>query len=185
MNKERAVTLVEFIVAVAIFALVATGLLLTLNYTRGSMELVKIATSLEEEMQNALYTMASELRQTRNSKIAVGPVNADGVWYDTIRFSIPWDINGDGNVVSATGELEWSDQGTSNWTVTYALSGFQLLRTSGDGRNPVLASHITAVSFRRQAGTPGLVDITLTGQMTTYLNRTIQISLTNSVEMRN
>lgn len=185
MKKERAVTLVELIVSIAIFAMVALGLIIVLNYTRGSIEIFQTTSSLEEEIQNALNVMTNELRQTRAAKITAGPVNADGLWYNSISFAIPYDIDSDADIINATGAMEWSDQNPQNWTVSYAFSGTQLRRTAGDNRNPILANNITSVSFRRQIATPGLIDVSVSGQMTTYLNRTVQISITDSVEMRN
>lgn len=184
MNR-KAISLIEFIAAISIFFVVSLILILALTYTRNSIEMFNISASLQEEMQNALNIMTSELRQTRSSKITSGPVSADGIWYNSLTFAIPFDIDADSDILDAWGAVEWSNQNPQNWSVNYQLTGNQIIRTSGDGRSPVLANHIISLGFRRSALTPMLIEISLTGRENTFLNRQIEFTLTNNAKMRN
>ncbi|MBU2540381.1 MAG: hypothetical protein KJ593_00605 [Candidatus Omnitrophica bacterium] len=185
MKTNRAITLAEFMIAAFVFLVVSLALVLTLNYTRQSIEVVIVSTELQEEMYNALSLVTAELRETTSTKINDGPILADGMWYNSITFAIPYDIDADGDILDSSGLIEWSDQNPANWTLTYALSGSQLIRTAGDGRAPILANHVTSLLFRRSVVAPSFIDVSIILQKDTFFNRTIEISLTNQVKMRN
>jgi type II secretory pathway component PulJ len=185
MKTKRAVTLTELMVAIAIFIFIAIGLLLVLNYSRNSIEIVKISSNLQEELENALYIMIRELRQTQPAKIIAGPTSANDIWYNEVSFAKPFDIDGDSDILNSSSAIEWSEQATPAWTVRYFLSGNQLQRSGSGGVSSVLANHVSAVGFKRSASTPMVIQISLTGRANTFLNRPIDIFLTNEVTMRN
>ncbi len=185
MKTNKAITLVEFMIAAAIFLIISLALVLTLNYTRQSIEVVIVSTELQEEAYNALNIITTELRGTNSTKINAGPILADDIGYVSITFAIPFDVDSDGDILDASGLIEWSDQNPANWDVAYSLSGNQLIRTAGDGRNPILANHVTFLEFKRSVATPSFIEISMTVEKSTFFNRTIEVSLTSQIKMRN
>ncbi len=185
MKSNRAFTLTEFLVAAAIFAMFITGLAVVVTHSRNTIETANVSSTLQEELQNALDIMTMELRQTQEAKIASGPVSADGIWYNEISFSRPLDIDSDGDVLNAMDGIEWSSQASLPWVVRYFLDGNQLKRSCENNSQFVLTNDVISVGFKRSAGQPSLVQISITGRKVTFFNRPIEISLTNQVNMRN
>jgi len=114
------------------------------------------------ELRRGIQSMARELAQTSSSQVTSPP--ADGNSYTSISFSVPEDRDGNGTVLNAiTGALEWSLN-----PITYNLVGVnggsqQLQRTQGGVVSP-LAYGVTALSFRRQAATPSVLEMNVTVQ---------------------
>lgn len=185
MKSNRAFTLTEFLVAAAIFALFIGGLAVVITHSRNAIESANTSSTLQEELQNALDVMTMELRQTQEAKIVSGPVVADGIWYNEISFSKPFDIDSDGDVLSAMDIIEWSDQASMPWIVRYFLDASQLKRSSSNETYSVLTNDIISVGFMRSVSQPSLIQISITGRKVTFFNQPIEISLTNQVNMRN
>lgn len=159
------------IISGAIFAVFAMG-----NISWYTAEVQLIA---HQNARGGMDAIIRELRQTRSSAIADVP--ADDNYYTSITFRIPEDTDGDGDVLDNSGAIEWSD------TIQYSLGGLdnkQLLRTTG-GAYSVLANNVTSLQFRRQSTVPNLLEISLQTQKSTPEGRTIQMSLSSKVRLRN
>ena len=113
------------------------------------------------ELRRGLDAMSRELAQTQVALLkvpGVGPMPADGNFYNSVQFQIPQDVDGNGTVLNAAGALEWSPS-----TITYSLGGGHLQRTQG-GTVSVLAHGVTALQFRRLAANPSIVEMSMTVQ---------------------
>ena len=184
MSKDG-FSLLELFIAISLFIVMMGALFLVISPSIDSFQLSTAQLDLESEVRRALDTMTSELMQTRISKINEGPVGADNINYNVIRFAIPFDIDNDGDILDNNLAIEWSDQNPANWTVRYSRVGTQIIRTAGDGLNPVLANNITSLTFRRPSYNPNTIEIGISAQKSTSKNRSVQVSLSSLIKMRN
>ncbi len=116
------------------------------------------------ELRRGIHAMARELERTRSDQLevpGVGAMPADGNFYNSIRFRIPQDVDGNGTVLDGAGAIEWSPN-----QITYALGGvggLEVRRTQGAAAG-TLAYGVTGLRFRRQAATPLMVEMSVTVQ---------------------
>ncbi|MFH1201428.1 MAG: prepilin-type N-terminal cleavage/methylation domain-containing protein [Candidatus Omnitrophota bacterium] len=181
---KRGLSIVELLVALTLFVIVVGALFLIITPSIDSFQLGDAQLDVEAQLRQALDTMTSELMQTKISKIDDGPVSADNNNYNTIRFAIPHDIDGDGDILDSGQIVEWSDQGSAPWNIRYILSGGQLLRISG-GSVTVLGNHISSLIFRRPSINQNIIEISVTAERATAKNRQTSINLSSQIRMRN
>ena len=138
------------------------------------------------ELRRGVHAMARELAQTRSDQLEVpglGAMPANGNFYNSVRFRVPQDVDGDGTAIDGSGVLEWSPN-----QVVYALGGAdgrEIQRTQGAAVS-ALANGVTALQFRRLAATPSVVEMSVTVQQGAtnggFLN---QASLSTRIRLRN
>lgn len=138
------------------------------------------------ELRRGIHAMARELAQTRTDQLEVpglGAMPADGVFYNSVRFRLPEDVNGDGTVLDALGALEWSPN-----QVSYTLGGLdgrQVQRTQG-AASTVLAYGVTGLRFRRMAANPSVVEMSITVQRGATTGGYVQqADLSTRIRLRN
>lgn len=129
------------------------------------------------EARRGMSSMTRELRQTDTVKLfdLAGNPYVDNVNYNAVAFQVVTDIDGDGDVLTATGAPEYGS------TITYSVNGNgQLIRTMGGGTT-VMANNVTGVQFIRSVD---LLTVTLQISRTTPDRRVLQASLTSTIKMR-
>lgn len=172
----KGLSLVEVMVTVLIFSLIFAALFMILTGDQASWYTGDVQIELNQEIRKALLTINRELRQTRSSVISGVP--ADGNDYNSITFRVPEDIDGDGDVISATGSMEWSDD------INYSLNANnQIVRLTTSGSS-ILANNISVLQFSRPD--PDIIEIGIKAQKTTVLGRTLETwTVVSSLKMRN
>lgn len=177
--RYKGFTFIETIVTLLIFSIILGAIFTAMAMGRLSWYSGDAQVEVQQETRKGLSGMTRELRQTRSSVIRDVP--PDGNYYNTITFNVPEDIDGDGDTIDNTGNIEWSSD------ITYSLGGLnnkQLLRTEG-GQSTVLANNITLLQFRRGSTTQELLEINLQAEKKTIRGHSIQSSLGSQVKLRN
>lgn len=177
-------TLIELAIVIAIILIigwVAFGLLSagTVTWHSGSTSL-----TLQQELRRGLNSMIKELEQTGSTVVNVP---ADGLNYNSITLRVPEDIDGNGTVLDANGQKEWSTPITYQLTFNAQLNSFQLTRTQ-DVTTTVLANYLPAVNsmqFRRETWATDVLLISLQGQKSSPLGHVSTASVSGRAEMRN
>lgn len=152
--KSGGVTLVEVLIAssVMIVMCLALGTLMRWGMLFWKSEQNRIGISFE--LRRGVHSVARELTQTRADQVQLVP--ADGVWYPSISFSVPQDLNGDGTVLDAAGAIEWNLS-----RITYSRGGLdnlQIRRTQGAAVADT-GFGVTDLAFRRTFAKPSVVEI--------------------------
>lgn len=189
---KGAFSLLEMLVAIGIFSLVIIASLGMFVSGRRGFELGGVQIEVEQEARRALDYMSKELRQAGRNKIQAP---AEGASSSTIIFEIPYNVDNspDGDVIDASGNIEWSnDAGAKRvGTITYSLVGGQILRNlSFTGEQSVLGNRITGVTFSWPSGTD-IIDISLTAEkyalagFTSPSSPKVTINLNTQVRVRN
>ena len=121
-------TLLEVMVAVAIFSVISLAIFAVLTSWRRSRDISELQIDVEFEARRAMRKMTEEIIQTGPNKITITD-NTDPV-DDIIVFQIPDSYAG--------GAITWGDQ------IQYSVSGQQLLRTNLTSGAPpeVIANNI-------------------------------------------
>jgi len=170
-QKSVGFTLVEILVAVSLYSLIAAACFVAFITGNRSWQVNKVQLEIQQELRKAMDWMIEDLRQSGSS--AIVDVPSDGVWYNSITFKMAEGIN--------NGNISWSGD------VQYALGGTnsnQLLRQTG-GEEKILAQNITTLQFRRQTGTPKSLEVSLTAQKTTPEGQVLNQDLNFQIKLRN
>ncbi|PIQ89018.1 MAG: hypothetical protein COV72_05085 [Candidatus Omnitrophica bacterium CG11_big_fil_rev_8_21_14_0_20_42_13] len=187
--KKRAFSIIELVVAVAIFSIILTVVFALLTGGQKAFDVGNIQIEVEQEARRALDYIVKELRQTRSNKVSG---ISEGVNASSITFEIPWDANDNGTVIEGGG-IEWSDDpgGKRIGTITYSLSGDQIVRTlSLSGEQSVLANKVATLNFNWPAGTD-IIEIYITAEKYAFKGFTspgdekVSITLNTQVRLRN
>jgi prepilin-type N-terminal cleavage/methylation domain-containing protein len=167
-------TLTETLVAILIMTIIFGGVLMTMTVGQRSFFTGNVETDLREQITRAVMAMDSEISQTK-------PTRTDldiGETGNSITFSVPNDIDGDGTVVDSMGSIEWSAV-----NITYSLNASnQIIRTSA-GASRVIANNIISLQFQRTQDK--LIQVDITAQDTSNLGRLIQDTEQAVIKMRN
>ena len=178
LNSRSGFTLIELMMAAAIFTIISSVLFVVLRTARNTWQTGDGQIRGQSSIRQGLGRMVKELRQTTASEVS--GVLADGGPYTSITFSIPNGVDGAGAIVWV-GPIQYSlDTSDAN---TDGLTN-QLIRTFG-GNVQVLANNINTLTFSRQASTPDLLFIGLNVQVQTLLGRTLSSSSETRVMFRN
>lgn len=162
-------TVVEVIITVIIFVLIITISSMLLSTGSDSWDTNSIQTEIQQELRKAMDWMKNDLIQSGSSTITNVP--ADGTPYNTITFQVATGVT-NGNIV-------WSSS-----TIQFLRSGNDLQKISGT-ETKTLARDISSLTFRRQASSPNIVEVSLQVQKTTSKNKIIANTLNFSVKLRN
>jgi len=171
----KGMTVVEVLVSVLIFSVVALGLGYAVVAGKNALLVSDIPTQLRGDLLFAISPLVRELRQTAPAKINL----AEGASSNTVTFKIPNDNNADGVVVDSVGNIEWGGD------IVYARNGSsQLTRTFG-GTTSVIAPNIVTLLFTRINGENALIQVDITVSKTDGAGNLYQDSEQALVKMRN
>lgn len=162
-KRQRGFSLVEVLVVSVMAGVMALAVASVIRMGLRSWQSSENQMTVSFELRRGIHSMARELSQTRSDQLEIpglGAMPADGVFYNSIRFRIPQDVDLNGTVLDAAGTLEWAPS-----QITYSLGGIngrQVQRTQGTVTT--LAHGVTVLQFRRLAANPSVVEMTMTVQ---------------------
>jgi len=171
----RAFTLLEVMVSVSIFTLMILAVFGVMDVGRASWFTGGLAVEMRQEIIKPFMTMEKELRETASSQVSL----QSGTNSSSITFRAPQDNDGDGDVLDATGNIEWSG------TITYALNASGQITRTASGATSVLANNIVGLVFTRPVTPVNILRIDITSRKTSVLRRQIQDTGQIEVKMRN
>lgn len=172
----RAFTLVEMLVAACIFFILVAMAFLVLNSGVSSWLAGDVEVDLRRELVKAIVSMEKELKLTRASQTNL----ASGAVSNSLTFAIPQDINGDGTILDATGQVEWSPN-----RVTYSLNANgEIIRTT-TARASVLARNITRLTFTRPVSPVNILQVDISAQRQNIKGRIFTDTGQLIIKMRN
>lgn len=184
--RRRGFTLVEVLIVCLMASIMALAFAVVLRMGARTWISRENQMTLSLELRRGLQSMVRELAQTGTAQLevpGVGAMPADNNFYNTVRFRLPEDTDGNGSVLDGTGNVEWSAN-----QIAYALGGVdgqQIQRTQG-ANVTVLANKVTALQFRRLTATPQILELSLTVQTGGSTGNFLQqVTHTTRVRMRN
>lgn len=152
-KKTDGFTLVEMMIVIAVFIIIGGSLAYILSSGEGAWYMSDARIVASQECRRAMSAVIREIRQSSPSVITNCP--ADGLWrLAQINFSIPVDIDNDGDVIDLSENIEWSP-------VTYVTTAQAQFERQDGNANTVLCNNVMRVYFRRQAATPDVVEVAL------------------------
>lgn len=174
---KKGLTLIEILVALLIFTVIAVGFGYAVVAGKSSLFVSDIPTQLRQDVLFTLLPLVRELRQTAPAKINL----TEGSSASTVTFKIPHDddIPADGVAVDAIGNIEWGQD------ITYALDGSGRLIRTYAGNSSVVAGDISSLQFSRPAGNDAIIQIDVTAQKADGQGNLYQDSEQAIVKMRN
>lgn len=180
MKTSGGFTLIEAMVTLLIFTVVAGACYMTLMDGAVSWGVNQAKATLQQELRKTMERMGGELRQGGVGEASLAAsVPADGTIYNSVTFR---------RAAGASGtSIVWSSP------TQYLLGGpdgHQLLRRILDsGGNvqseAVAAQGITGLEISRPSGLPSLVEVKVTGEQVSSKGRTINADLEFKVKVRN
>lgn len=189
MNRARGFSLVELMVVMAIFSIIAASIVMTISSAQRSWTVGSGQTVLTLELRRALDQISQELVESQPAQIQRPAAN--GVWDNMLMFRVPQDRNADGSVLDANGQItEWSN----NITYDFQPGGRSNVCTRTQVNDPGLlprtfqstvANHMTQVQFRRQAATADIVEVQMTASTISEMGQVFSRTLGARVKLRN
>lgn len=176
-GKMKGFTLIEILVSSTIFLLLVAVGFQSMSSGREAWYTSSATVAARQEIMKAYLQMEKELKETRPTQINLTIGNNAS----SISFKLPCDINGDGTILDATGNIEWC----ANSTVYSLNATSQQITRTLSGTTTVLANNITSLQFFRPASTPTMLQINMTTQKRTPSSRTIQDAEQFTIKMRN
>ena len=167
-RSQRGFTLVESLISVSIFVIIAGACFSSLVAGIKIWDANDTHTELEQHLRKAMDWIKQDLTQAGSSSVTNVP--ADGNSYTTITFTKGSSVSG--------GAITWSSS-----TTQFILSGTNLTRLTGS-QTDTIASSIQSMTFIRQAASPNIVAVTLNAQKGSGAG-TMSSSTTFQVELRN
>jgi prepilin-type N-terminal cleavage/methylation domain-containing protein len=189
-NMRKGFTLVEVMIVAAIATVILFGVFGILKVSNEQLETIHAKMSLQENLREALFKMAQEIRQT--SATLPKPLDFGGgnsLSGTEINFSVPEPSPDESTLVDQNYLPAWASD------IKYSLdeNTHQILRTATDrgtyvATQAVLANEIKALAFSRPDIKSGLITITAFAQRELANGRRIPeepIQLTVQTEARN
>ena len=168
-------TLIEVIVSLSIFALMILAIFGMMDLGRSSWFTGNVAVEARQEIIKSFMTMEKELRKTAPSQINL----ANGANSGSVTFKVPNDNDGDGDVLDASGNIEWSGN------ITYALNVNSQITRTASGVVSVLANNIVSLRFTRPVTPIDILQVDITSRKTSATRRQIQETGQIEIKMRN
>jgi len=170
----RGFTLVEIMVTSVILAILIVTLFLVLSIGQRSWLSADVSIHLRQEIARSIIVMGQELNETSPAKINLTlniPANS-------ITFKIPQDLNGDGDIVTTAGNIEWSPN------ITYSLNASnQIQRVVSGGATTIIANNITGLQFTRTQNE--VIQINITAGKVSDIGKIVQDTGEVIIKLRN
>jgi prepilin-type N-terminal cleavage/methylation domain-containing protein len=189
IKRKNGFTFAEVIVAAGIFGVISAIMLSFFIHGSSFWQLITNQSDLRSTARNALNYMEQELRNaTRastgnpspNLTIPSKPNN------NSVDFYLPSDIDGNGSIINSTGGTEWD---TSNRIQYQYVPGQKQLRRLEQGNQHIIANDAAVVEFEDNSIDSALLNnelrVILTLQKVTPLNRSVSVTLTSIIKLRN
>ena len=186
-KRDGGYTLIEILVTVAIFAVLAAAIQGVLLVGESSWQTNSVRVELVQEIRKAMDRMSDDLRQTGPGAIEEGPKTADGTTYTSIQFQKAIGVQG--------GSIQWDEVASkARYTefILDAVNSGHLLKNIevDDGNNNtntsvVIAQNIKTLEFSRKGAAPDIIEVVLVAEKNTVKGRVITINFGFDVQMRN
>lgn len=195
-RRQQGTTLVEILVAGGM--LLSLGMI-TVLWLSGVTDLwwtSSTQSALRSTTEMAVNRMSAELRSATRTA-AGSPPNAVVVSLSHVRFYLPIDTDGNGSIVDAQGNIEWSPPCSpppcapgAPMPIDYQYDApSRQLRRLQNSQTQVIADHVTSVTFTDRNADASLksneVKIALMLSATTPQRRTVSSATTEIVRLRN
>ena len=173
--KTKGFTLLEMLVAVAIFLIAILALFAIMDMGRSSWFTGDTSAQLRQEVIRALTVMEKEIKETRPAQVSL----TAGANSASLKFKIPHDNDGNGTVLDASGNIEWSAE------ITYALNGAGEITRTSSGTTTILAHNIVNLQFVRPLSPVNILQIDIAARKSTVMGKVMQDLDRAIVKMRN
>ncbi len=173
-NVCRGFSLVEVLVTVLIFTLVAGASYMALNSGMRSWRVNNRRVELQQELRKAMDWMSEDLRQS-GSAATVFNVPADDTWYTSVTFKKVTGVSGGAPTWSA-GSYQYRRGGTG---------GNQLERVDPSGTVQVIAQNVTSLRLRRLSTAPNIIEVRMTASFDTAADVPMTANVSFQVKLRN
>ncbi len=189
IKSDKGFTLMEVLIATSI--LVAISAIMLSFFINGSnlWQLITTQSDLRSIARNAMSYMTQELQKTTrtssetpspNLSIPSKPNNK------SVDFYLPIDKDDNGLIIDAIGKTEWDK---SNKIQYQYIPGLKKLRRLEKGNEYIIANDVTLIEFEDNSINPDLYNnelkIVLTLERPTSQNKTVSVTLTSIVKLRN
>lgn len=169
---KRSFTLIEALIAVALFSVMFGVLMSTLIMGRNSFQTGPEQQELQNKVRQAIDIMIRELYNSNKDKVTI-------IGGSAITFRVPIGYDGSGN-------LRWGAEGTEGYDINYSVASGQLTRTVLNGGSPVgtpriLSTDVHSLSFSLTTKT---LTIALSLQRS-ILGRVFAENLSSKITFRN
>jgi len=202
-------TLVETLVSVLIFSLMAGGFFIILSGGQSTWHVTDISIRIQQDLRQALSRVTKELHESGFDHNGTCQVTLlDGAGFnssDILRFKVPVDWDNDSDFLDINSYIEWGAptlwankdpncEGPNNncqylgYSIQYEINDqLQFIRkvldTSGTViRTDIMAEHITDFQVSRNSN---IVTLQITSQRNTVFGRSLFASLSAEVLLRN
>lgn len=179
----------ELLVVVALFSIIAAGIVMTISSAQHSWTIGSGQTVLTLELRRALDQISRELVESQPAQVQRPAAN--GLWDNAIIFRVPQDRNADGSVLDANGQIsEWSNDIRYDFQPAGRSNVCTRTQVNDPGLQPrtfqtTVANHITQVQFRRQAAAADIVEVQITASTITELGQVFSRTMGTRVKLRN
>ncbi|MCM8773618.1 MAG: hypothetical protein NC820_02635 [Candidatus Omnitrophica bacterium] len=186
---EKCFTLIEVLLSASILAVISAIMLSFFIQGSNLWQLITNQSDLRSIARNAMNYMRQELQNTTrtspeipspNLSIPSKPNN------NSVDFYLPIDIDGNGLIIDDIGNTEWDK---SNKIQYQYVPGLRQLRRLEKGNKYVIANNVASIEFEDNSINPVLYNnelkIVLKLEKLTPQNRTVSISVTSIVKLRN
>jgi len=180
----------EIVVVTGIFSLIS-GIMLSFFIQGSSIwNLITSQSDLRSSCRNAINYMSQELRKTTRTSSEIPSPNLSipsKPNNNSVDFYLPVDLDGNGLIINATtGLTEWDK---SNKIQYQYVPGQKRLRRLEKGNQFIIANNVTSIEFEDKSINSSLYNnelkIILTLEKATVQNRTISVTLSSIVKLRN
>jgi prepilin-type N-terminal cleavage/methylation domain-containing protein len=168
-------TLLEVLVAVSIFTLLCLAIFAVMDLGRASWFTGSAVTETHQEIIKSFMIMEKEIRETRPAQINL----ASGTSAPSITLKVPQDIDADGDVLDASGMIEWSGN------IVYARNASNQITRTASGAASVIANNIISLQFTRPVTPLDIVQVDVTARKTSFTGRQFQETGQIVIKMRN
>ncbi|MBI3312495.1 MAG: prepilin-type N-terminal cleavage/methylation domain-containing protein [Candidatus Omnitrophica bacterium] len=189
MKTSSGFSLAELLMVVALFSVLACGIVLTLFSAQRSWTVGSGETVLTLELRRGLDQISRELTESQPAQVQQPAAN--GQWGNTIVFRVPRDRDGDGSVLDANGTIsEWSNLITYQFQPGGRANNCTRTEVNDPGLQPrsivsTVANHVTDVRFRRQAAAADVVEIQMTASTINEMGQVFSRNMATRVKLRN